>query len=74
MPSRAASAFIMSTKPCSEPPTVSAIATAISLADFTSIIFSALSSVMLLAGLEVHLARQAAAAACLLITTGRVEA
>ena len=45
MPSRRALAFIMSAKPSIEPPTPSAITTAMSLADFTSIIFSALSIV-----------------------------
>ena len=43
---RAASAFIMSMKAASLPPTASATATATSLADLTSIIFSALSSVI----------------------------
>ena len=45
MPSRRALAFIMSAKPSIEPPTPSAIATAMSLADFTISIFSALSTV-----------------------------
>ena len=45
MPSRRALAFIMSAKPLIEPPTPSAIATAMSLADLTISIFSALSTV-----------------------------
>ena len=45
MPSRRALAFIMSAKPAIEPPTPSAIVTAMSLADFTISIFSALSTV-----------------------------
>src|SRR3974377_989352 len=45
MPSRRALAFIMSAKPSIEPPTPSAIVTAMSFADFTISIFSALSTV-----------------------------
>ena len=45
MPSRRALAFIMSAKPSIDPPTPSAIVTAMSLADFTISIFSALSMV-----------------------------
>ncbi|MNV78679.1 hypothetical protein D3C71_1721830 [compost metagenome] len=51
MPMRRGSEFIRSMKAGSEPPTVSAIATATSFADFTSIIFSALSSVIAWPGL-----------------------
>ena len=46
MPRRRASAFIMATKPASLPPTVSAIAMAMSFAERTIIIFSALSTVI----------------------------
>jgi hypothetical protein len=45
MPSRRALAFIKSAKPSIEPPTPSATVTAMSLADFTIIIFNALSMV-----------------------------
>src|SRR5262249_51201460 len=45
MPRRLALAFIKSANPSIEPPTPSAIATAMSLADFTISIFSALSTV-----------------------------
>ncbi len=46
MPSRAASRFIIATKPSSLPPTVSAIAIAMSFAERTIIIFSASSRAM----------------------------
>ena len=52
MPSRRALAFIMSAKPAIEPPTPSAIATAMSLADFTISILSALSTVTLVPTLK----------------------
>ena len=45
MPSRCAVWFIIAEKPSIEPPTPSASTTAMSLADFTIIIFSALSTV-----------------------------
>ena len=45
MPRRAASAFIRATKSFSVPPTFSATAVAMSLADFTTSIFNALSRV-----------------------------
>jgi hypothetical protein len=45
MPSFAAVWFIIAEKPSTEPPTPSASTTAMSLADFTIIIFSALSTV-----------------------------
>src|ERR1700704_4657867 len=45
MPSRCAAAFIGAEKPSIEPPTPSASTTAMSLADFTSIIASAFSTV-----------------------------
>ena len=48
----------MATKPASLPPTVSASAMAMSLADFTSIIFSALSTLTIGADLEAHLRRR----------------
>ena len=45
MPSFCAVWFIMPEKPSTDPPTPSASTTAMSLADFTIIIFSALSTV-----------------------------
>ena len=50
MPSFCAVSFIMTEKPSIEPPTPSASTTAMSLADFTSIIFSALSTVTCVPG------------------------
>ena len=52
MPSRCASSFMRSAKPATLPPTASATATAMSFADFTIIIFSALSSVSTVPGLK----------------------
>ncbi len=52
MPRRRALAFIMSAKPSIEPPTPSAIATAISLADLTISIFNALSTVTVVPSLK----------------------
>src|SRR4026209_1554927 len=52
MPSRRALAFIRSAKPAIEPPTPSALATAMSFADFTISIFSALSTVTLVPTLK----------------------
>src|SRR3954451_4878986 len=50
MPSLSAVSFIMAEKPSIEPPTPSAGTTAMSLADFTSIILSALSTVTCVPG------------------------
>jgi hypothetical protein len=69
MPRRAASAFILATKPCCEPPTVSATAMARSFADLTSIIFIALSSVSFWPGLK-YIFAGGCAAASFDMTTG----
>src|SRR5665213_2876534 len=71
MPRRLAVEFMRATKFCSLPPTVSAIATATSLADFTSIIFSALSTFTIVPTLKPIFAG-ACASACADILTGEV--
>ena len=62
MPRRRALAFIWSAKPSTEPPTPSAITTAMSFADFTISILIALSSVTVVPGGKPILVGAAAAA------------
>ena len=73
MPSRFASAFIRTANASSDPPTFSPTAMAMSLADLTSIIFSALSSVITEPGLKPILLG-GSAAECLVTLMGESSA